>query len=196
MCYNVANSRTPFLIVSAPVMPRRSVVLLTPPHYTPDSAVRTLLHSPYTSFAYKNKAHPLSPQPLPHSYTKTPGCQGLYLQTLSRKMCHQYRFFRSADFGLFTDHGTRSTDHAPLTPLSATLTKNQGEGTHPHSSTRREPGEQATARAPNTSPSTHGAGFPQPAGWTRHTRGATLSVPLDRGRVPFGTGGLLEAWHG
>jgi hypothetical protein len=56
------------------LMPRRPAVLLTPPHSIPDSTARTLLHSPYTPFMYKNEAHPLSPQSLPHSYTKTPGC--------------------------------------------------------------------------------------------------------------------------
>jgi hypothetical protein len=107
-------------------MPRRPAVLLTPPRYIPDSSLACpelrRVHSPYTSFAYKNEAHPLSPQPLPHSYTKTPGCQGLYLQTLSRKMCHPQRFSNSADFALFTDHETHSTEHVALTPLSATLT--------------------------------------------------------------------------
>jgi hypothetical protein len=33
-------------------------------------------------------------------------------------------------FALFTDHGTRSTGYAPLTPLDATLTKNMGVGAH------------------------------------------------------------------
>ena len=113
--------------------PRRPAVPLTPSHSTPDSPARTLLHPLYTSFAYKNQTHPLSPQPLPHSYTKTPGCQGLHLQTLSRKRCHSDRLSISADFALFTPHAPRATDHAPtdhapLTPLSATLTRNGGRG--------------------------------------------------------------------
>src|ERR1700676_3061103 len=59
-------------------MPRRPAVLLTSPRSTSASPLACpelrRVHSPYTSFVYKNEAHPLSPQPLPHSYTKTPGC--------------------------------------------------------------------------------------------------------------------------
>ena len=132
MCYNVANLRIPFLIASAPVMPRRPVVVLTPPRPISPSSLacpacpeprRELrrVHSPYTSFLYKNEAHPLSSQLFARWYTKTPGCQGLYLQTLSGKMCHPKRFSISYNSALFTDHGTRPTDHAPIIPLSATL---------------------------------------------------------------------------
>jgi hypothetical protein len=114
-------------------MPRRPAVLLTPPRPISPSSLacpacpeprRELrrVHSPYTPFEYKNEAHPLSSQLFARSYTKTPGCQGLYLQTLSGKMCHPKRFSIPTDFADFTDHGTRPTDHAPITPLGATLT--------------------------------------------------------------------------
>ena len=77
MCYNGLLSRATVLLLARPLMPRRPAVLLTPP-YAPHSSLACpelqRVQSPYTSFVYQNEAHPLSPQPLPHSYTKTPGC--------------------------------------------------------------------------------------------------------------------------
>ena len=102
----------------------RPAVRLTPPRSTLDSS---LVYSLYASFLYKNEAHPLSSQPLPHSYTKTPGCHPLCTPTpssITLSPCPA----RSIGVALFTDHGPRSTDHAPITPLSATLTKTPGVG--------------------------------------------------------------------
>ena len=57
---------------------------------------RTLLHSPYTPFVYKNKAHPLSPQPLPHCTQK------------HRDATHSVPPAR---------HSSLATRHFPQTPL-------------------------------------------------------------------------------
>jgi hypothetical protein len=89
-------------------MPRRPAVLLTSPCYIADFPIRTLLHSLYTSFAYKNEAHPLSSQPLPHLYTKTTGC-------------NPHRFSNSADLSQPSNLRTCQLSNA-LSPLSATLT--------------------------------------------------------------------------
>jgi hypothetical protein len=150
MCYNVANLRIPFLIVSASVMPRRPAVLLTPPHSTPDSSLACpelrRVHSPYTSFVYKNEDHPLSPQPLAHSYTKTPECHPerflpfdfltlnfrLDLTPLSATLIADLRVLPC--FGRNRPPATpldaTLTDLTPVTPLSATLTKTPGGGGH------------------------------------------------------------------
>jgi hypothetical protein len=78
---------------------------------------------------YKNQAHLLSSQSLPPPYTKTPGCHPLCFPnpstiTLTPAPAH------GIGCDLFTVHATRSTTHAPVTPLSATLTKNRGRGSH------------------------------------------------------------------
>src|SRR5882724_689689 len=127
MCYDVGNSRIPFLIVSAPYMParhlfggfthhlfggpRRPTVLLASLRYTSNSS----LFCTFCTLLQKSESHLLPLQPLPASLQKP-------------RVCHQKRSSNSADFALFTDRGTRSTGHAPVTPLSATLTRNRGEG--------------------------------------------------------------------
>jgi hypothetical protein len=104
-------------------MPRRSVVLLTPSHYTPDSPARALLHFLCTSFVYRNEAHPLSPQPLPHSYTKTPGCHPEGSLISRSPLGTRHSPLSSFDATL--------AETSAVTPLGATLTKNWGEGMPP-----------------------------------------------------------------
>ena len=72
MCYNVANLRIPFLIISASVMPRRPAVLLTSPRSIPNSS--NLPTSSYTltlpAHRFRTKTMPI-PFPLNHFHTRT-----------------------------------------------------------------------------------------------------------------------------
>jgi hypothetical protein len=102
--------------VPALCMPRRPAVPLTPPHSLPDSA----LFCTFCTLLQKSEAHPLPFQPLPASLQNHRGWHQERRSHFGSRGSDRRLLLH--EFALFTDHGTRSTDHAPATPLSATLT--------------------------------------------------------------------------
>jgi hypothetical protein len=110
MCYNGANLRIPFLIVSALVMTCRPAVLLTrPPANSPRSLFRAL--------SQERKPYLLFFQPLAHSCSKTLGIHTTAL--------FNFRRFRPL-------HGSRTTLHGQRAPKSfiGNTYKKPGGGDH------------------------------------------------------------------
>ena len=103
--------------------PRSNSLLLLPRSFSGFQPTPTLLHFLYTPFLYKNQAHPLSPQPLPHSYTKTPGCH----PERAPPPAIRHSFTLSIE-GLLSSLDATLTATESATPLDATLTRNRGRG--------------------------------------------------------------------
>jgi len=159
MCYNVANLRIPFLIISASVMPRRPAVLLTPPapSLTPRTfqLARTLLHFLYTVFVQKRCPSPFRSitSTLVHKNTRVSPTAFFQLRNFSQpsnlptcefsNSLSPLEATLTADLPVLQCFGRNRplttpldailTDLAPVTPLSATLTKKVGVGAMPTS---------------------------------------------------------------
>src|SRR5882724_1438210 len=127
-------------------MPCRPAVLLTPPRDLSNSSL-------FCTLLQKSEAHSLTFQSLPGSLHKHRGCQREYLFLFNFSALNSQLDLTPLDatltanfrvlpcFGRSCPRATpldaTLTDSAPVTPLSATLTKSWGGGSLPHRRERR-----------------------------------------------------------